>query len=381
MDFVENDTCIINFNEKPEVLMFKKTMAVIGLITCIIFSFNSAVFANPYNNNASKPGIGDSGDSAGKSDSSNNSSSNSSLNIFNVKGIKSGLIKVDKNIFYSSDTIDISVVFPKSLKSVWDGSSDAYIVIRTADGTLFDPFPVFSSGQTPDKPKTFVSLDLSSTPIPAGDYQVAMILVNPGGDALNLGDWYNGFSGLISATTFKINTECDPLDTDCDGLIDVTGLTAGPSSISLAPGGTKEITIANGQPPYSIVSDDETIGTVSDSILQDDGIVTVTGMEKGTTTITVTDDNGDSAVVDVTVMDATPITVNPVSASLEIAETETVDISGGVGGYTATSSDDTVATVSVSGDQAVIEGIGAGDALITITDADLNSVDVDVTVN
>lgn len=361
--------------------MFKKTMAVIGLITCIIFSFNSAVFANPYNNNASKPGIGDSGDSAGKSDSSNNSSSNSSLNIFNVKGIKSGLIKVDKNIFYSSDTIDISVVFPKSLKSVWDGSSDAYIVIRTADGTLFDPFPVFSSGQTPDKPKTFVSLDLSSTPIPAGDYQVAMILVNPGGDALNLGDWYNGFSGLISATTFKINTECDPLDTDCDGLIDVTGLTAGPSSISLAPGGTKEITIANGQPPYSIVSDDETIGTVSDSILQDDGIVTVTGMEKGTTTITVTDDNGDSAVVDVTVMDATPITVNPVSASLEIAETETVDISGGVGGYTATSSDDTVATVSVSGDQAVIEGIGAGDALITITDADLNSVDVDVTVN
>ncbi|MBT7048396.1 MAG: hypothetical protein HN978_01860 [Desulfobacula sp.] len=91
-------------------------MFFFALIVFIIF--NSALYAKSSNSNSSN---------SGASGSSGNS--NSSLNIFGVKGIKSGLIKVDKNIFYSTDKLDVSVIFPKSLKSVWNGSADAYLVI------------------------------------------------------------------------------------------------------------------------------------------------------------------------------------------------------------------------------------------------------------
>jgi len=352
--------------------MIKKTMIFIALIACIIFSLNSALYAQSPNSNYNKP--------VNTGNSGNSGNSNSSLNIFNVKGIKSGLIKVDKNIFYSTDKLDVSVVFPKSLKSLWNGSADAYLVIRMTDGTLLAPFPILSSGQTPDKPKSFVSIDLSATPIPTGDYQLALILVKPGGDALNLSDWYNGFGALISATTFKFKTQCDPLDINCDGIIDITGVAVSPSSVTPSASGSTTITVSNGEVPYTIVSGDASIASVSDATLPDDGTFIITGVVNGVTTVTVTDFGGNTAVVDVTVTDTTPVTVNPAQASLSVSEITNITITGGVGGYTATSSDNTVASVLVIGDTVKITGNADGLATITISDNNGESVDVSVTV-
>ncbi|MBT3175695.1 MAG: hypothetical protein HOG03_05150 [Desulfobacula sp.] len=242
------------------------------------------------------------------------------------------------------------------------------------------PFPVLSSGQTPDKPKTFVSVDLSTTPIPTGDYQLAMILVNPGGDALNIGDWYNGFSGLISATTFKFKSQCDPIDTNCDGMIDVTGIVVFPSSVTPSAGGATTITVGNGETPYTIVSGDISIATVSDSTLPDDGTFIITGVANGSTTVTITDYGGNSATVDVLVTDTLPVTVNPVQASILVSETTNIAISGGVGGFTASSNDNTVTSVSLSGNTAIITGVADGMSTITISDNNGESVNVDVTV-
>ncbi|MEA2059064.1 MAG: hypothetical protein U9P10_00750 [Thermodesulfobacteriota bacterium] len=143
--------------------------------------------------------------------SQNNPGLNSPLNIFNVKGIKSGLIMVDKIFFYMSDILDVSIVFPKSLTAVWNGSADTYLVIRIPEETqqadeiaeteqveeseeteqtkendsfILAPFLIRTSGEIPDTPKTFVSLDLSQTTLPVGAYQIAMILVKPEGDPL-----------------------------------------------------------------------------------------------------------------------------------------------------------------------------------------------------
>lgn len=151
---------------------------------------------------------------------SDNANSSSTLDIFKVKGIKKGLIKVNKNICYSGDPLEISIVLPQSLKAVWSGDAEVHLVIRMTNGAWVKQPPVFFDGTIPDQPKTFVSITLGSD-IPEGDYQMAIILVNPGGDPLNLSDWYEGFSGLVSATTFRISAQCDdPEDLDCDGMTD-----------------------------------------------------------------------------------------------------------------------------------------------------------------
>jgi hypothetical protein len=42
-----------------------------------------------------------------------------------------------------------------------------------------------------------------------GRYQIAMIMTVPGGGPLQLADWYNGFSGLLSVNSFKYGDDCN----------------------------------------------------------------------------------------------------------------------------------------------------------------------------
>lgn len=230
-------------------------------------------------------------------DAAENSGSQSPLDVFGVKGIKKGLITVDKNIFYPTDTLEVGVMIPESAAAFWDEDAQAYILIRLSDGTLMTPFLITVTGQTPDEAQTFVTLDLSESPLSEGEYQIALVLVNDGGDPAELTDWYDGFRGLIGATHFQVRSDCGEDDEDCDGLTAESDLAVDPAALTLEPYEMTIATITGGSGDYTAVSNDVAIATVN--LLANYAIIA--GISQGDTTITVTDTEGNTIDIAVSV--------------------------------------------------------------------------------
>ncbi|MFI3176764.1 MAG: GH25 family lysozyme [Eubacteriales bacterium] len=163
----------------------------------------------------------------------------------------------------------------------------------------------------------------------------------------------------------------------------VTDLTLSPTSLSIGTlgTGTSTATVAvtgEASTDVTAVSADTGIATVVIS----GSTITVTGVKAGSTTITVTTTGTDStgacitASLDVTVTDATAITLSDTSLALQVGNTHqlTPTITGTTSTATYTSSNDSVATVDSSGN---ISAKGIGTATITVT---VDSVSVTCTV-
>jgi hypothetical protein len=177
----------------------------------------------------------------------NNSGGNSNASGHNkVPNVRSGLIQMNRGVYYPGDIIEVRMVFPRSLRAVWSGEADSHIVVRWPDGTVFSQ-QINVDGWVPDQPANFVELeipedigtnasddeDLGLDDLPIGEYQLALVLTkkaeqsdeNGEGDGtalspLNLENWYEGFAGLVSVARFKFNTETDDEDNNGDGTID-----------------------------------------------------------------------------------------------------------------------------------------------------------------
>ena len=151
-----------------------------------------------------------------------------------------------------------------------------------------------------------------------------------------------------------------------DEPVTITGVSVSPESISLECGETKQLT-AKISPENATAGDitwtssDEAIATVSS-----DG--TVTGISKGTTTVTATV-SGKSGTCEVTVtQEVQSVEISPATATLT-SKGETIQLTAtvlpeGAGEATWTSSDEAVATVSPEG---IVTAIGEGTATITAT--------------
>lgn len=156
--------------------------------------------------------------------------------------------------------------------------------------------------------------------------------------------------------------ENEPVD---EPVTTVTSVSVSPESISLECGKTKQLTATispeNATGDITWTSSDETIATVSS-----DG--TVTGISKGTATVTATV-SGKSGTCKVTVtQEVESIEVSPTTATLT-SKGETIQLTAtvlpeGAGETTWTSSDEAVATVSPEG---IVTAIGEGTASITVT--------------
>ena len=170
-------------------------------------------------------------------------------------------------------------------------------------------------------------------------------------------------------------------DTGATATIDVTisGLTLDKTSIIVQPAGSVTITVLTGTPPYSVVSSDDTIAT---ALVASDKII-ITGVAKGSATITITDSSSVSAVISVQVGPA--FTLNPTSVAISINEIINSIISGS-SGYTVSSSDIAIATASIVTDansitKVLITGIAAGSAIITVEDVLKFTATINVTVD
>ena len=215
--------------------MMKSLFTKILIVLFLVAGAQTAAAAKPDN-------PGNSGASTTEeSETSENSGDDDALDIFKIQGSKKGLIKLNKENFCTGETFSVGVVFPKSLRAVWTGQADVHLVIWLPDGGPDNPLsaPLFLNGEFPDKPMNLFEIPLEpDTALPAGTYQFALVLTKPNemqlsdnsepageeGDSpsdtpppyehlspLELGNWYQGFAGLVSAKAVKISDVCDEL--------------------------------------------------------------------------------------------------------------------------------------------------------------------------
>ncbi|MBX9936978.1 MAG: hypothetical protein K2Y10_10355 [Burkholderiaceae bacterium] len=162
-------------------------------------------------------------------------------------GAGKGILKLNQHVYYAGDTLQLRVVYPRSLAAVWSGDAIGHIVVYVPSG---QPVTVPIPASTADQPIQVLDLsNLNTSQFAEGNYQIALVLTAPAGNPLKLGDWYAGFRGLLSVEQFKIKirtatTSANPStevegDTDGDGFEDTTtGTTSGTGSTGTATGRT-----------------------------------------------------------------------------------------------------------------------------------------------
>jgi len=209
------------------------------------------------------------GNSQGKGNGNGNGNGNAkgfgqSMNI-GVGNASDGImarIITDRDIFYTGDPLAISVVFPRGAERITSGAADAYVVVFAPapeaddsdddstddssddssddstgddasddssgdDGTagtdtvLTDAIvlPV-SSDASADETVLFSIDAVDVSALPAGTYQLGLILTNPGGDPLVINDWYGGLLGLEHVRGLTVASEAVEFDADGDGEVD-----------------------------------------------------------------------------------------------------------------------------------------------------------------
>ena len=125
------------------------------------------------------------------------------------------LIQINQQIYYSEDKLEISLVLPEELKALLREDAEAHILVYFPDGQI-EPFAVVTDGP-------LLEATIESAALAAGNYQLALVFTQAGGDAIKIKDWYNGFAGLISFNRLKISAQTpgtDQDDNDGDGLLD-----------------------------------------------------------------------------------------------------------------------------------------------------------------
>ena len=117
-------------------------------------------------------------------------------------GSAKGLLKLNQHVYYAGDTLQVRVVYPRSLQAIWSGDARGHLVVYVPTGA---PVTVPLPATVPNQPIQVLDLtNLDTSQFAEGNYQIALVLTAPEGDPLKLGDWYAGFRGLLSVEQFKI---------------------------------------------------------------------------------------------------------------------------------------------------------------------------------
>lgn len=180
---------------------------------------------------------------------------NKNVGVGNASDGISARIITAKDIFYTGDPLAISLKFNRGAGLVSSGEVDAYVVIFTPvqessdDSGESDSDSGSDSSETSDdvtttdtqaalealsdavvlpvsdqanseEQKLFEIENVDVSALPAGTYQLGLILANPGGDPLNINDWFKGLLGLIDIVGLTISDEALSIDADGDGEVD-----------------------------------------------------------------------------------------------------------------------------------------------------------------
>jgi|GEM_PF-299745 len=153
------------------------------------------------------------------------------------------------------------------------------------------------------------------------------------------------------------------------------------TKITVAAGQTYELPYTGGWESVSANIADQSIATATVNANQH--IATVKGVKAGTTKMTLVDARSKKSV-SVTIVvtgKSSALTLSATSLTLKSGDATTVEVSGGSGSYTVSTSDKSVAKCNISGSTVTIKGILAGTAVITVTDKETGATaTVNVTV-
>ena len=155
--------------------------------------------------------------------------------------------------------------------------------------------------------------------------------------------------------------------------------TTAPPSVTIAISSTQTYGVGGGTGPYTATSNNVSVADVS---LVGNSLK-VTGITAGAANVVIRDSQGATVNVAVTVPAASTVplyTTAPPSVTIAIGSTQTYGVGGGTGPYTATTSNSTVADVSLVGNSLKVLGLKAGSASIVVRDAVGASTTVAVTV-
>ena len=211
-------------------------------------------------------------------------------------GLKARIV-TNQDIVYTGQSLEIGFHFPRGSELITEGLADAFLVIFSPpagdDGEPSEPIilplnpeieemddgGVATAGDSsttgeestaieneveteeePEVEEEAGSRKLFNVPmvddqvIPAGTYQLGLILTVPGGNPLMISDWHNGLLGLVHTRGLTISAEALPADVDGDGMMDcdpeLDGLTCeddstttGDTSTGDSSTGTGDVTI------------------------------------------------------------------------------------------------------------------------------------------
>ncbi len=192
------------------------TKPVVSTIIASTLLFASALVAAQGNSNANGQG------------------KNKNVGVGNASDGIMGSVITNKRIYYTGDSLDIGLRFARGSELIIGGSVDAYVVVFSPtgnDANEVDPaidsdsltdaivLPVSAEAST-DNYKLFAMDTVNVESLPAGTYQLGLILTNPDGDPLNINDWHNGLLGLINIVGLTITDEAVDFDQDGDGQVD-----------------------------------------------------------------------------------------------------------------------------------------------------------------
>lgn len=154
-----------------------------------------------------------------------------------------------------------------------------------------------------------------------------------------------------------------------------------PTGLVLAVGSAnaQSYTVSGGVAPYTVASSNSNVLSASVS----GNRVMLTGLAAGSANVVITDAANATVTVPVTVSanaGQALFTTAPSAVTVAPGSTTQYSVGGGVPGYTATSSNTSVATVSVSGNTLSLRGVAVGTASVLIRDSAGSSVTLGVTV-
>ena len=213
--------------------VFGTGFAVLALLV------TSAAYAQGNGNGNGNGNAGGNGNGNG-----NAGGKNKNIGVGNASDGIMGRILTDKGIFYTGDPLDIGLKFARGAELITGGEVDAFVVIfaptpdeeeeemegeegsESEEGfeteeALTDAvvLPV-SDVASEEEQKLFELEAVDTSTLPAGTYQLGLILTIPGGDPLLINDWHNGLLGLIDVRGLTITDEAVDFDEDGDGEVD-----------------------------------------------------------------------------------------------------------------------------------------------------------------
>lgn len=139
-----------------------------------------------------------------------------------------------------------------------------------------------------------------------------------------------------------------------------------PGAITMAIGASGTYTVAGGSAPYAVSSSDS--GAVRAAVSGNSlSIVAISG---GTSAVKVTDNNGVTISIAVTVGSSTPLFVNsPATLGLGVGASAVYQITGGTAPYTVTTGDGRIANASVGGSVLFVSAVKNGATTLYVFDS------------